>query len=154
MAYVVNQDELRAIHRALLDGEPTAPLRLCDACQTPLCRLLKGSNPSAGEDDLLDSVVDALLFVIKNPREYDPTRGSLSNFLHNVSSRRLVDRIRKNYSQIRLTAALVELQLLGANNASEEQHWRQIVHAGRDQGRTCDRNQCSDENCGTGRPSL
>lgn len=126
LSTVMTNEALLEIHRALLENDPVAPRRLYETCCKPLSHLLRRQYPNADEDHIVDAVVDALLCLIANPGQYNPARGSLLSFLIHIGKRRLVDRIRKSYTHIKMTAALVEEARLGANNTCEDAEWRRL----------------------------
>lgn len=87
--------DLAGIHRALLDGDPTAPRDLVHACSTPLYAILKRRFAFLPREAVEDALHDALLALIAQPGLYDPSRGSLMNLLVHIGSNKLSDQLRK-----------------------------------------------------------
>lgn len=88
------EEYLASTHQALLDGQPTAPQDLVNACSARLYAILKHRFAFLPQETVEDAVHDALLALIVRPALYDPGRGSLMNLLVNIGSHKLVDQLR------------------------------------------------------------
>ncbi len=74
--------EDRELHDRLLRGDPTAPAELAERFLEPVARRVAGRVARAYTNDLAyDMAVDAILKLGRQPRRYDPGRGSLLTFL-------------------------------------------------------------------------
>jgi hypothetical protein len=70
-----------ALHRRLVDRDPTAPDDFATAFLAPLIAWLSARNPTIDLQLVNDAAERALIAVIKNPHSYDPARGELEPYL-------------------------------------------------------------------------
>lgn len=104
-------DELE-LHERVLQRARVAPV---DVFQTYMPLLLKTlmHKKTCDPEDAHDSAIDALIFYLRQPERYDPSRGRLSNYLMQIACKRAVDRHRSKAAQARREqgfADVVELQ--------------------------------------------
>lgn len=69
------------LHRRLLEDDPVAPTELAHRYLQKLIDFLRWSNPGISEDLCIQAAGDAILALIRNPRSYQPARGSLEDYL-------------------------------------------------------------------------
>jgi len=104
--------EHRAVHRRLLDGDVLAPSELAEALLDPLADWLARQYPNLDPHLCTDWAIDAIMTLIKNPRSYDPDRGtSLSGYLRMSAKGDLLNRLHKEkrHSDRRADLGIVEL---------------------------------------------
>ncbi len=77
----LSQPEALALHRRLLDGDPTASADLAAALLEPLIGWLANVAAKVPEDVRVQAAEDALLNLIRSPEKYDPKRQTLEVYL-------------------------------------------------------------------------
>ncbi len=71
-----------ALHRRLLEGDPTAPADVADKLLQPLLTRLRHRYPNLTNETILyDSVVDAVLSYSERPGQFDPSKATLLGYL-------------------------------------------------------------------------
>ncbi|GIW07693.1 MAG: hypothetical protein KatS3mg060_2498 [Dehalococcoidia bacterium] len=103
---MMDEAALRAIHRRLLDGDPTASLDLVEQASEEIARVL-GSKYTVDPTWIADAVTDALFDVIRRPESFRSDLGSLSHYLIMSAEGDLKNRIqreRKHLSVVSLEA--------------------------------------------------
>jgi RNA polymerase sigma-70 factor (ECF subfamily) len=71
----------RALHRRLMEQDPTAPDDVAVAFLEPLIGWLAARNPRLHNDLISEAAEEAILTLIRNPGVYDPHRGGLESYL-------------------------------------------------------------------------
>lgn len=89
--------DLLSIHRALLNGEPTAPDRLVRTCLARVYRILRRRHPAVPHETIRDAAVDAALALILKPESYDAARGDLLSYLVEIGDHKVIDWLRAIY---------------------------------------------------------
>jgi RNA polymerase sigma factor (sigma-70 family) len=108
--------EHRELYRRLLEGDALAPADLAEAFLDQLAGELQRFNPQQDPHLCTEAAVDAILALIKNPRSYDPARGtSLAGYLRMSARGDLQNRLRKErrHSDRRADLEAVELSPTG-----------------------------------------
>ncbi len=75
------REEELALHRRLIDGDPTASSDLASIYFSPLLEHLRTRNRGISEDLLLDAAAQAWMSLVKNPHSYNPNGMRLFDFL-------------------------------------------------------------------------
>lgn len=79
---MASEEWYRTIHERLLALDPVASTELADAVWTPLVKELRKRHPRLNPSDLLlDAAADAVMNYIKRPRQFDPDRRGLFDYL-------------------------------------------------------------------------
>jgi DNA-directed RNA polymerase specialized sigma24 family protein len=76
------RDQELALHRRLVEGDPTAPSDLAQTYLDHLIGWLTTRNRRREEHSCITAAEDAVLALAKKPQTYDPTRLSLVAYLH------------------------------------------------------------------------
>ncbi len=122
--------EWLALHARLVAGDPTASRELVHTGAPRIVSALRRRYGYLPREDLEDSANDALLYLLADPTQYHPERGSLLNFLTTVALHKLTDRVRKAYRRREIpVGGIVELEQCAANNPVESPS--QLGHAPR-----------------------
>jgi RNA polymerase sigma-70 factor (ECF subfamily) len=88
---IVNRSRQLDLHAALVNGNPAAPDELVRLLLAPLKAGLHKRFRGASSEEAYDAVADALIALIRSPLDYDPSSGSLTNYLLGCAGNRLVD---------------------------------------------------------------
>jgi DNA-directed RNA polymerase specialized sigma24 family protein len=76
-------EQINAIYRRLLTGEPDASNDFIELLLDPLVEVLCARFPNLPHPDLImDVVIDALFRFVQSPEKYRPERGELWNYLY------------------------------------------------------------------------
>lgn len=90
------RDSLLALHRSLLEADPSAETRIADTIVPLLIARLRRRWPLADHDAIDTAVHDAVLSYLAEPSRYDCRKARLDVFLGRVAHRRLQDARRQD----------------------------------------------------------
>jgi RNA polymerase sigma-70 factor (ECF subfamily) len=115
-AHVLSLEEEQALHRRLVERDPTASADLIGTFLDPLISLLVERNSSRVPEELcIEAAEDALMDLAKSPASFDPARGKrLGGYLRMSAQRDLQNKLRKEgrHRRRRISLDDVELPLL------------------------------------------
>jgi RNA polymerase sigma-70 factor (ECF subfamily) len=104
-------DDDRTLHERLLARDPNAPSELAEAHLPPLVRRLRQRFPTLDEHLLEEVAIDLILSVAEHPRQYDPSRASLTAYLHMAARRDVQNALRSRGRQTRALRPLEDVEL-------------------------------------------
>jgi DNA-directed RNA polymerase specialized sigma24 family protein len=111
------ETELRRLHRALLEDDPTASERFVAACDMRLLTALKRRFPVVPREIIVDAVTDTLLAFISQPEHYRPERGDVMSYLVGIGSNKIYDQLRSlRQRREHLVGGAPELALMEATH--------------------------------------
>jgi DNA-binding CsgD family transcriptional regulator len=110
------------LYTRLREGDPVAPADLAEAYFQPLINTLARSNPGIDAHLCYEAAGEAILVLIKNPKSYQPTRGTLDLYLRMSAQgdlRNLLEKERRHRRR-RATFEVVELSHQNRNVGQED----------------------------------
>ena len=90
-----SSDQALLLHRRLVEAAPTASADLAAAYLDHLIDWLASHNRRIAPELCATAAGDAILALIKNPKSYDPSRQSLSAYLHLSAQGDLLNLLRR-----------------------------------------------------------
>jgi hypothetical protein len=111
-----------ALHRCLLEGDPTAPSDVAAACLEPLIAALGPCNPTVDPHMIGEAAEEAILALIKNPASYRPGGLDLAAYLQMAAQADMKNALKREgrHHRHRADWAAVELSDDPRNNLGRD----------------------------------
>lgn len=109
----MNEEFLQTLNERLLNDDVIAPAQFAEAALNLLLPTLERKWPKLSDESvLIEAANDAILFHIKNPQKYDPTKASVSGYLTMIADRDLKNSLAKRKRQKKREMAIDDVELL------------------------------------------